>query len=64
MSPILTSIRKQCEANIELHKTNIQTFLDNPVGVGEHIDYTTPVIQELEKIEKYHSIVEMIEAYF
>ena len=64
MSPILESIRKQCEANIQLHRANIEAFLANPVGVGEHIDFASPVIAQLELIEKYASLVEMIDEYF
>lgn len=64
MSPILIAIRKQCEANIETHRANIEAFLANPVGVGEHIDFIGPVIAQLEMIEKYVSIIETIEGYF
>lgn len=64
MSPILLSVRKLCEANIELHKANIEAFIANPVGVGEHIDYASPVIAQLELMEKYSSLVEMIDGYF
>jgi hypothetical protein len=64
MSPILISIRKLCEAKIGEHKSNIEVFLANPVGVGEHIDYAGPVLSQLEQIEKYASILEVIEQYF
>ena len=36
---ILDAIKKHAEGHIEKHKANIETQLENPVGVATHPDH-------------------------
>ena len=46
------------------HKANVNVYLANPVGIGEHPDVMGAIQDELDKIAKYHDQVEVLEKYF
>ena len=52
----------QCEINY--HKANVNVYLNNPVGIGEHSNVVGAIADELDQIAKYHDQVEVIERYF
>ena len=56
-------LREHAKANINLHKANINVYLKNPSGIGEHSDVTEAIGIELDKISRYHDQVEVIEKY-
>jgi hypothetical protein len=43
---------------------NVEVYLSNAAGVGEHPDILEAVEKELEVIAKYHDQLEVIEKYF
>jgi len=43
---------------------NVEIYLNNAVGVGEHPDVLEAVEKELEVIAKYHDQLEVINKYF
>ena len=43
-------LKNHAHANIHLHKTNIDVYLSNPAGIGEHSDIMEAVQGELDKI--------------
>ena len=47
---ILQSLKSHAIGNINKHKMNVEVYLENPVGIGEHPDVMTAVEEELEKI--------------
>jgi hypothetical protein len=47
---ILRALKKHAFGNIELHKMNIEIYLDNPAGIGEHSDIMEAIQAELDKI--------------
>ena len=47
---IKEALRLKLQGEIESHKTNLRTFLANPIGVAEHIDYVETAEKELEKL--------------
>lgn len=60
---ILQSLKSHAIGNINKHKMNVEVYLENPVGIGEHPDVMTAIEEELEKISKYHEQIEVIEKY-
>ena len=40
----------KCKRQLYVHKTNIQIYMDNTVGIGEHIDIVETVDKELVKL--------------
>ena len=61
---MLAAVIKYAEGQIAVHKMNVNVYLNNPAGIGEHSDVTEAVIEELKKIAEYDDIIEMTEKYF
>ena len=52
------------EAHIEKHRMNVEVYLTNPVGVGEHSEVMEEIEKQLELMSQYHDQLEMLETYF
>jgi hypothetical protein len=61
---ILNAIRKHAEGHIAKHVANVEVYLENAVGVGEHTDILESIEQELAVIETYHAQLELLDTYF
>ena len=58
---ILNNLIAKYQNQIEMSKTNITLFINNPQGVAEHIDYSETVEKELEKIAHAHDMLSAID---
>ena len=47
---IKNALRAHAEGNLQLHKANIQVYLSNPAGIGEHSDILEVIQGELDKM--------------
>ena len=47
---LFVALKKKLEGDIEVHKTNINIYMNNTVGIGEHIDIVETVDKELVKL--------------
>ena len=61
---LLKAVLAHANGEIEKHKVNVNVYLENPAGIGEHSDITEAIQVELNKIAVYHDQVEVIEKYF
>ena len=61
---LLKALLAHATGEIEMHKANVEVYLANPVGIGEHPDVTEAIQQELDKIARWHDQVEVIKNYF
>ena len=61
---ILEAARKQAEGVVAVHKTNIEVYLNNPAGIGEHSDVIEAVIEELNKLAEADDRLEMLNKHF
>jgi hypothetical protein len=61
---ILLALRNHAIAHINKHKVNVEIYLNNPVGVGEHSDIMDTIEKELEEMAKYNDQLEIINTYF
>ncbi len=61
---LLKALLAHATGEIEMHKANIEIYLNNPVGIGEHPDVTQAMQEELDKIARWHDQVEVIKTYF
>ena len=61
---ILEAARKQAEGVVAVHKTNIEVYLTNPAGIGEHSDVIEAVIEELNKLAEADDRLEMLNKHF
>jgi hypothetical protein len=47
-----------------MHKANIEIYLSNPVGIGEHPDVTQAMQEELDKIARWEDQITVLNKYF
>jgi len=61
---MIQAARKHAEAEIELHKTNIEVYMQNVVGIGEHSDIIETIQKELDKMATANDRLEMLDKHF
>ena len=52
------------KGHIEKHKANVDIYLNQSVGIGEHGDIMDTIEKELEEMAKYHDLLEILSRYF
>lgn len=60
---MIEAMIKHAEGHIEKHKMNVEVYLKNPAGIGEHQDIFEAMEMEILEMAKYHDVIEMCEAY-
>jgi len=61
---ILDTLRSHAIGHINKHKMNVEIYLTNPVGIGEHSDLMESIEVELKAIAEYHDQLEILDTYF
>ena len=61
---MIEAIKEHARGHIAKHSMNVEVYLSNSAGVGEHPDILEAVEKELEIIAKYHDQIEVLEKYF
>jgi hypothetical protein len=61
---LLEAVRKHAEGHVAKHVANVEVYLNQPVGVGEHPDIIEAVEMELEQIAKYQDQLDILDQYF
>ena len=57
---IKEALIKKLEGDIETAKADLRTFLANPIGVAEHIDYGTTAEKKLEHLSSAEDKLESL----
>ena len=47
---IANALKKKLEADVEAARSDLEVFLNNPIGVAEHIDYIATAEKKLEHL--------------
>ncbi len=61
---IVNALIAHAKGDIEKHKMNVEVYLNNPAGIGEHSDILEAIENELNMIAKYEDQVEVLNKYF
>lgn len=61
---LVNAARKHAEAEIDLHKANIEVYMQQVVGIGEHSDIIETIQKELDKMAAATDRVEMLDRHF
>lgn len=61
---ILSAFQSHARGHIDKHIMNVEVYLTNPVGVGEHPDIMEAIEKEMEEIARYDDMLEMSKKYF
>tara|TARA_B100000575_G_scaffold90365_1_gene71755 strand:+ start:215 stop:424 length:210 start_codon:yes stop_codon:yes gene_type:complete len=60
---IIKALISHAQGDIEKHKANVEVYLTNPAGIGEHSDILEAIEHELDMIAKYMDQIEVIQKY-
>ena len=63
-SMMIKAAQKHAEGTIALHQANVEVYLNNPAGIGEHSDVMEAIQSELDKMAEANDRLEMLAKYF
>jgi len=61
---MIEALKQHAEGHIKKHSMNVEIYLKNAMGIGDHPDVLEAVEKELEVIAKYHDQIEVLNKYF
>lgn len=61
---MIEALKAHAQAHIDKHRMNVEVYLNNPVGVGEHSDIMDTIEKELNLIAEYMDQIEVLDKYF
>ena len=61
---MLDALTKKLEGDIAVAKANVDIYLSNAAGIGEHSDILEAIEIQIEKIATAHEKIEIINDYF
>ena len=60
---LVRSLLAHAHGEINYHKANVDVYLNNPVGIGEHPDVMGAITSELHEVAKWEDVLQVLEGY-
>ena len=61
---LINALLAHAQGDIAKHKANVEVYLANPAGIGEHSNIVEAMEQEINMIAKYQDQIDVINTYF
>ena len=61
---LINAFKSHAKGHIDKHKANVEVYLTNPAGIGEHSDIIEAIECEMKQIAEYDDMLEMVDKYF
>ena len=61
---LIKALLAHAQGDIAKHKANVEVYLTNPVGIGEHSNVMEAIEEEINMIAKYQDQIDVIQKYF
>ena len=61
---IVEALKAQAQGNIAKAKVNVEVYLHNPVGIGEHPDVLAAIQDQIDIIAHEEERIEVLEKHF
>ena len=61
---LLEAFVSHAKGHVDKHVANIEVYLHNPAGIGEHSDIIEAIEHEVKQIAEYDDMLEMVKKYF
>ena len=61
---IVKALLAHAQGDIAKHRANVEVYLTNPVGIGEHSNVMEAIEEELNMIAKYQDQIDVIKTHF
>tara|TARA_R100001594_G_scaffold3950_3_gene14523 strand:- start:1228 stop:1434 length:207 start_codon:yes stop_codon:yes gene_type:complete len=60
---IIKALLSHAQGDIQKHLANIEIYLTNPSGIGEHSDILESIEHEINQVAKYQDQIDIIQRY-
>ena len=60
---MIKALLAHAQGDIAKHKANVEIYLTNPVGIGEHSNVIEAIEEELNMMAKYQDQIDIINKY-
>ena len=60
---LIKALLSHAQGEINYHKANVNVYLNNPVGIGEHPDVMGAITSELHEVAKWQDVLDVLEGY-
>ena len=61
---LVRALISHAQGDIQKHVANVEVYLTNPAGIGEHSNIVEAIEEELNMIAKYQDQIDVIRKYF
>ena len=61
---LIAALLSHAQGDIQKHLANIEVYLTNPAGIGEHSDIMEAIEHELNQVAKYQDQIDVLKKYF
>ena len=61
---LINALLAHAQGDIAKHRANVEVYLTNPVGIGEHSNIVEAIEEEINMIAKYQDQIDVIQKYF
>ena len=61
---LIKALLAHAQGAIQKHDANVEVYLTNPAGIGEHSNIVEAIEEELNMIAKYQDQIDVINKYF
>ena len=61
---LIRALLAHAQGDIQKHVANVEVYLTNPAGIGEHSDIMEAIETELNMIAKYQDQIDVIQKHF
>ena len=61
---LINALLAHAQGDIAKHRANVEVYLTNPVGIGEHSNVVEAIEEEINMIAKYQDQIDVINTYF
>lgn len=61
---LIEAFKSHAKGHIDKHVANVEVYLANPAGIGEHSDIMEAIEIEMKQIAEYDDHLEMMKKYF
>ena len=60
---LIKALLAHAQGDIQKHVANVEVYLTNPAGIGEHSNIVEAIEQEINEIAKYQDQIDIINKY-
>ena len=61
---LIKALLAHAQGDIQKHVANVEVYLTNPAGIGEHSNIVEAIEEEINIIAKYQDQIDVINKYF